>query len=191
MNEAKVAYYFEKLMEEGLGLDLSDPNLSKTPERVARMYCREFFKNIKIEFSDVAVFPNSNNYDQVIGDGCFFVSTCAHHFIPFYGHAWVFYLPNRWLLGKSKMTRIVAHYAARPQLQENLCHDVIDCIDTHAQPHGAMVIIKAIHTCTKCRGVNQYTDRGMMTSAVKGDFLKNSDLKMEALEMIKLHSPDG
>lgn len=191
MNESKVKLYFGLLMTEGLGLDLSDPNLSDTPARVAKMYCHEFFCNSNKEFDDFKSFPNTYKYNEIIlSDRIYFVSMCAHHFLPFYGLAWVMYLPKDKLIGASKMSRMVTHYACRPQLQEHLCHQVLQCLVEGLKPRGAMVVMRASHGCMTCRGVKQMSGAGMVTSAVWGEFLKDADLKMEGLDLIKLSMKD-
>ena len=191
MDESKVEYYFTLLMKEGLGFDLSDPNLSNTPARVAKMYCREFFCNFDKEFDDFKSFPNTYGYNEIIlSDRIYSVSMCSHHFLPFYGHAWVSYLPQDKLIGASKMSRMVNHYACRPQLQEHLCHQILQCMVEGLKPRGAMVVIRAVHGCMTCRGVRQTNGAGMITSAIQGEFLKDADLKMEGMDLIKLSMKD-
>jgi GTP cyclohydrolase I len=186
MDESKVAYHFAQLVSEGLGFDLTDPNLSDTPLRVAKMYCREWFKSVDIEFKDFKSFPNDESYKQIImSDRIHFTSICSHHFLPFTGLAWISYIPATQLVGASKMSRLVEHYASRPQLQENLTHQVLNCFVNNIQPEGAMVVMRAIHSCMTCRGVRQTGGAGMQTSALHGAFYK-AEVKAEALELIKL-----
>jgi len=192
MNKEKVEIYFRKVMTEGLKLDLSDPNLSETPNRVARMYCDELLRNVNKEFDALTCFPNNKKYDQIVMlDRIFFVSMCSHHLLPFSGYAWVLYVPNEKLVGASKMARLVTHYAKRPQLQEHLCHEVLEVFDTVVQPKGTMVVMRAIHGCMRCRGVNQYSGAGMMSSAVSGIFLEDTSMEQKGLEMIKISLADG
>ena len=187
MNKEKVEFYFRKLMKEGLGFDLSDPNLAETPKRVAKMYCDEFFKGVGEGFLDFKSFPNSMGYNQIIMlDRIFFISVCAHHFLPFTGHAWILYIPKDKLVGGSKPARLVDHYASRPQIQEQLCHEVIKVFDEEVQPQGTMVMMRAVHECMKCRGVKQYSGAGMMTSVVSGAFAKDSAMELKGLEMVKI-----
>ena len=185
MKKDVVESLFRKLMEDGLGFDLSDPNLCDTPARVARMYCEEFFCNCCEEFADFKAFPNIHNYNQIIiSDLISFVSVCSHHFLPFTGQGWVLYIPDDKLIGASKPARLIEHYAARPQLQENLCHEVLNSLVAGISPKGAMVVLRAIHGCMKCRGVRQMKS-GMGTSAVEGAF-KQPDVKAEGMDLIKL-----
>jgi GTP cyclohydrolase I len=176
-----------RLIKEGLGLDLSDPNLSRTPQRVAEMYCKEFFANIGREFDGVTCFPaESKSRDIIMFDNIDFVSVCSHHFLPFTGRAWLLYIPKDQIVGASKPARIISHYAKRPQLQERLCRDVINCFNRHVQPEGSMVFMRAIHQCMSCRGAKQSQKSGMATSAVEGVFLTVPNMELKALEMIKL-----
>lgn len=186
MDQEKVTYHFNKLMSEGLGLDLSDPNLTDTPKRVAKMYCSEWFKSVGTEFTDFKSFPNEEGYEQIImSDRINFTSICSHHFLPFTGLAWIAYIPKQLLIGASKMSRLVEHYASRPQLQENLTHQVLNTFVQGLQPEGAMVVMRAVHSCMTCRGVRQSDHAGMQTSALHGAFFK-AEVKLEALELIKL-----
>ncbi|MDY0215098.1 MAG: GTP cyclohydrolase I [Bacilli bacterium] len=175
----------EEALGQYMGLDLSDPNLVDTPKRIAKMWCNEFCKNVGVEFMDYSCFPNDKEYDQIIvSDTIEFVSMCSHHFLPFYGKGWVAYLPDKKLVGLSKMSRAVKHYAARPQLQENLCHEVIDNFVHHVQPRACMVILKASHGCIACRGTNQPNQK-MVTSAVYGE-AKEMSFKNEVFNLINL-----
>lgn len=187
MNQNIVEKAMVGLIREGLGLNLDDPNLRDTPRRVAQMYCQEFFKNVGKEFSRVTCFPApAESRDIIMFDNIDFVSCCSHHFLPFMGRAWVLYIPGEKIVGASKPARIVEHYSKRPQLQETLCRDVLDCFQRHVLPEGAMVYMRAIHQCMSCRGAKQSQKAGMTTSAVQGVFLTNDTLELKGLEMIKL-----
>jgi len=177
---------FKNLMVEGLGLDLSDPNLLGTPKRIAKMYS-EMFSGIDSEFKGLTVFPNDKQYDEIIlFDNIFFVSMCSHHFLPFYGHAWVAYIPDKVVVGASKPARVINHFAAKPHLQENLCNEVTSFLFDKLDPKGIMVVMRAEHGCMKCRGVKQYDGSGMLTSSVKGVFKSDLSAKSEALSLISL-----
>ena len=186
MHSDRIEWHFGKILEEGLGLDLSDPNLIETPTRITRMY-QEIFKGIGSEFNDLKAFPNEKNYQQLIMLDCIhFVSWCSHHFLPFEGLAWVGYIPDKYLIGTSKPARLVDHYASRPQLQENLCHDVIERFDNVIKPKGTIVAMRALHGCMRCRGVKQTGRSGMITSALSGVLLKDNKAVSEAMDWIKI-----
>ena len=187
MNQKEAELHLHSLLSRGLGLDLSDPNLTDTPKRIAKMYCEEFFCNVGKEFDDFKSFPNDHNYSQIVMfDRIHFTSMCSHHFLPFTGLAWLLYIPKDKLIGASKAARLVNHYSKRPQLQENLVHQVAERFWDVIRPEGIMVVAHAIHGCMSCRGVNQYAGAGMGTSVVKGTFFTDPSAKEEALEMIKL-----
>ncbi len=178
--------HIRQMITEGLGLDITDPNLSDTPKRISKMY-GEFFESVNVEFEGMTTFPNEKGYDQIIlMDRIHFTSICSHHFLPFDGYAWFGYIPDEKLLGASKPARIIAHYSKRPQLQENLCHDVLNCIESQLQPLGSMLVMRAIHGCMSSRGICQYNNAGMITSAVSGVFKESKVVKDECLDLIKL-----
>lgn len=189
MNLELAEKYFKLFITEGLGLDINDPNLIDTPKRVSKMYGRELFHAVDKEFpeKDFRKFPNKKHYNQITGiDNIHFTSVCSHHFLPFSGRAWFYYIPNEHdLVGASKLPRLVAHYAARPQLQENLCHEVMERFIEVMQPKGAMLVMRAIHGCMSCRGVLQYNNTGMVSSAVYGSFEQEST-RNEAMALLNL-----
>jgi GTP cyclohydrolase I len=98
-----------------------------------------------------------------------FYSMCAHHFVPFYGHAHIGYIPESRIVGLSKLPRILEFYAKRPQLQERLTEQVAEYLWSRLEPQGVMVVIEARHLCVEMRGVKK---PGAMTttSALRGNF---------------------
>jgi GTP cyclohydrolase IA len=177
---------FHRILSEGLGFDMTDPNLEDTPQRISKMY-KDIFRNVGKEFGSITTFPNSEGYNQIIlMDNIHFSSTCSHHFVPFYGIAWVAYIPNKLLIGASKPARIIEHYAARPQLQERLTQQVADFIYEKLKPIALIVLMRATHTCMSCRGAKQYAGAGMTTSSIKGVFETNALSRGEALDLIKM-----
>ena len=193
MNQKLIEVLFRRLMSEGLGLDMSDPNLKGTPARVAKMYCQEFFSGMDREFPAEAltVFPNDDGYDQIImQDNIPFVSICGHHFLPFSGKAWFLYIPDQLLPGASKPDRLINHYSCRPQLQERLAKQIMDKFMEVVCPKGAMLVMRAIHGCKVCRGVRSGNHSGMVTSVVTGGFKDNEKTRTEALALIQLSLND-
>lgn len=187
MNQQIIEECMSRILTEGLGLSLADPNLADTPKRVAKMYCKELFSGLAEGTNpDVTAFPNDHNYSQMIlSDMIHFNSMCSHHFLPFTGNAWVLYVPDQKLIGLSKFTRLVTWHAARPQLQEQLTHDVINDLICIAEPKAAMVVMRAVHQCMSCRGVKQHGGAGMVTSAIYGEF-ENAAVRAEAMSLINL-----
>jgi GTP cyclohydrolase I len=188
INEKMVSFHLREMMIKGLGLDLSDPNLKDTPDRIARAYCREFFAGLNEDkLPKVTTFPNKDNYNEIIMlDNIPFISMCSHHFLPFQGLAWFLYIPKRKLIGASKINRIIQYFAAKPQIQEKLSKEIMDFFIKKMDPLGAMLIMRAVHGCMSCRGVRQGLEGGMVTSAVYGSFHDNIITRNEGLDLIKL-----
>jgi GTP cyclohydrolase IA len=153
-----------------LNLDLDDPNLVGTPARVARMWL-EMFHGLKEGAEPIiTTFPNEENYSSMVMERDVpFYSMCAHHLVPFYGHAHIAYIPDRHIIGLSKMPRILEFYAKRPQLQERLTEQLADFLWQRLEPLGAMVVVEARHLCVEMRGVKK-PGAVTVTSAIRGCF---------------------
>lgn len=164
-----VAGHMAAIMEE-LKLDLSDPNYEKTPERVAKMYLEMFHGLREGSEPKITTFPNDEGYHHmVIEKEVPFYSMCAHHFVPFYGHAHIAYIPEAEVIGLSKLPRILEFFAKRPQLQERLTEQVAEFLWTKLEPQGVMVVIEARHLCVEMRGVKK-AGALTTTSALRGCF---------------------
>jgi len=169
---------------EILGLDASDPNLVETPERVAKMYLEMFSGLAEGAEPDITFFPNTESYKaMVIEKDIPFYSLCSHHFVPFYGHAHLAYIPNESIVGLSKMPRILDFYARRPQLQERLTEQVAGFLADKLNPQGVMVVIEARHLCVEMRGVKK-CGALTVTSAIRGIFY-NRSVREEFLDLLK------
>jgi GTP cyclohydrolase I len=168
---------------EALGLDASDPNLVETPERVAKMYLEMFGGLAEGAEPDITFFPNDEHYKaMVIEKDIPFYSMCSHHFIPFYGHAHLAYIPNQRIIGLSKMPRIVDFYAHRPQLQERLTEQVAQFLTDKLAPQGVMVVVEARHLCVEMRGIKK-PGALTVTSAIRGIFY-NRPVREEFLDLL-------
>jgi len=168
---------------ETLGLDPSDPNLHETPERVGRMYLEMFHGLSEGAEPKVTVFPNEEKYTAMVMEKDIpFYSMCSHHFVPFYGHAHVAYIPNERIVGLSKMPRIVEFYACRPQLQERLTEQIAGFMAETLLPQGVMVVIEARHLCVEMRGVKK-PGALTVTSAIRGIFF-NRPVREEFLDLL-------
>jgi len=118
----------------------------------------------------VTTFPNDEHYHHmVIEREIPFYSMCAHHFVPFYGHAHIAYIPQSRIVGLSKLPRILEFYAKRPQLQERLTEQVAEFLWENLKPLGVMVVIEARHLCVEMRGVKK-PGALTTTSALRGCF---------------------
>lgn len=179
----KIARHFEEILRI-LGLDLEDPNLADTPTRVGRMYLEVFAGLDSGNHPRLTTFPNREGYDQMVTvRDVPFYSMCAHHFLPFFGRAHVAYFPSERFVGLSKLARIVEFYARRPQLQERLTEQIINCLQTELRPSGAMVVLQANHLCMEMRGV-QKPGAQTTTSAIRGIF-NNRAVREEFLELLQ------
>lgn len=167
-DRARVAAAFRNFLE-ALGLDLSDPNLLGTDERVARA-CEEILGGLSPAAEPrISTFPNDSDYGELITvKDIPFYSLCAHHFLPFFGTAHVAYIPGQRLAGLSKLPRVVNYFAQRPQLQERITTQVADLLLDRLEPIGVIVVLEARHLCMEMRGVSR---PGVMTRTctVRGD----------------------
>jgi GTP cyclohydrolase I len=182
----EIAAHFRKIIEL-LGLDMADPNLVETPERVARMYLELFAGLSEGAEPKVTFFPNDERYSSMVMEKDIpFYSLCSHHFVPFYGHAHVAYIPNDSIVGLSKMARIVEFYARRPQLQERLTEQIAGFMAQKLDPQGVMVVLEARHLCVEMRGIKK-PGALTVTSALRGIFNSQS-VREEFLDLLNRRS---
>ena len=139
-----------------LGFEKTDSN-ENTPLRVAKMYCNELFKNrnganLEELNSRMKVFPNEGTTTPITVSGIEFCSTCEHHWLPFMGLVTVSYVPDKTIVGLSKIPRVVKYFSQRPQLQERLTKDIGEYLVDLLQPKSLTVEVTATHTCVMCRG---------------------------------------
>jgi GTP cyclohydrolase IA len=178
----EIANHFRRIMDL-LGLDLAEPNLVETPERVAKMYLEMFHGLSEGAEPEVTFFPNDERYQAMVMEKDIpFYSLCSHHFVPFYGRAHIAYIPNDKIAGLSKMPRILEFYARRPQLQERLTEQVAAFLNEKLSPKGVMVVIEARHLCVEMRGVKKAGAR-TVTSAIRGIFY-NRPVREEFLDLL-------
>lgn len=167
-----------------LGLDTSDPNLSETDRRVAKLYLEMFHGLEEGARPRVTTFPNEEGYQHMVMEKQIpFYSMCAHHLVPFYGHAHIAYIPRDRILGLSKFARILEFYAKRPQLQERLTEQVVTFLVEELCPQGAMVVIEARHLCVEMRGVKK-AGALTVTSALRGVFHQRP-VREEFLDLLR------
>ena len=179
----RIAAHVRGILEE-LGLDLQDPNLHETDARVARMYVEMFAGLRSGSEPQVTCFPNDEGYRAMVMEKDIpFYSMCAHHLVPFYGHAHIAYIPNERIIGLSKLPRILEFYAKRPQLQERLTEQVVGFLEGMLKPQGAMVVIEARHLCVEMRGVKK-PGCTTVTSAIRGTFYKK-EVREEFLDLLR------
>lgn len=170
---------------ELIGLDLRDDSLEETPVRLAKMYVDEIFSGL-----DYANFPKITNIENrmkvsemVLVNDVTLTSTCEHHFVTIDGLVSVAYYPKKWVIGLSKINRVVQFFAQRPQVQERLTEQVLLAFQTILETEDVAVYMKATHFCVKCRGIkdtNSYT----VTSAFGGVFSEDRETRKEFLSLI-------
>lgn len=188
-----------ELVLEGLkdafpAVDLKDKNLVGTPNRMARALieiCSGLGTNEKEIFE--TTFPAENYNEVIILKDIDYTSLCSHHFFPFTGKAHIGYLPDTSkgaksrVVGLSKLAHIVDCHAQRPQLQERMCYNIMESIKNELKPAGVMVVIEGKHNCLSCRSAKK-AHATMITSALFGQFEKDSKLRSEFLSLIGLKS---
>lgn len=129
-------------------------DLPGTPERVARMWA-EMLSGYVDPPPRLHLTPAEGRRELVVETSIAFTSMCAHHMVPFSGHAAIGYLPGDHLIGLSKLVRVLDHFAKRFQLQERLGAQVADYIVHEAEASAAFVMLRAEHQCIACRGVRR------------------------------------
>lgn len=164
-----------------LGEDIHREGLLDTPKRMARML-REVTSGYQVDLDSVingAIFDEDHREPIVVRDISYH-SMCEHHVLPFYGRAHVAYIPNRKVVGLSKIPRIVETFARRLQVQERLTSQIADFIDERSQPQGVAVVLEGVHMCSVMRGVQQPTSN-MRTQALRGAFQHDAGLLARVL----------
>jgi GTP cyclohydrolase I len=168
------------------GDDPAREGLLETPARVVRSYA-EFFAGYEQDPEEILArtFDEVEGYDElVIVRDIEFVSHCEHHMVSFVGHAHVAYLPDRRVVGLSKLARVVDVYARRLQIQEKLTVQIADAIERVLRPRGVAVVVEARHDCMATRGV-QKREATTVTSRMTGAFRTDSSTRREFLAMIR------
>ena len=174
-----------RTLMEWIGENPNREGLLGTPSRVARAY-RELFSGYGDDPKEILrrTFEEVDGYDEmVVLRDIRFASHCEHHILPIIGRAHVAYLPNRRVIGISKLARIVDIYARRLQIQEKLTVQIADTIDEVLRPKGVAVMVEASHECMTTRGVHK-SGVSMVTSRMTGDFRSNASTRREFLNII-------
>ena len=165
-----------------------DPNregLLATPERVVRAY-EEWFGGYDVDPVDLLqrTFEETEGYDEmVVLRDIRFESHCEHHMAAIIGRAHVAYLPNRRVVGISKLARLIEVYSKRLQIQEKMTAQIANTLNDVLQPKGVAVVIEAAHQCMTTRGVHK-TGVTMVTSRMLGAFRDDSTTRREFLSII-------
>ncbi|MBD1385588.1 GTP cyclohydrolase I FolE [Mucilaginibacter rigui] len=157
--------------------------LLKTPERIAKamLYLTHGYDLDAKEILNSAMFKEEYSQMVIVKDIEVY-SMCEHHMLPFFGKAHIAYIPNGYVVGLSKIPRIVDVFARRLQVQERLTNEIRDCIQETLSPIGVGVVIECRHLCMSMRGV-QKQNSVTTTSAFTGEFLKGQT-RTEFLNLI-------
>ena len=158
--------------------------LKETPKRVAAMY-EEIFSGLSTDPKDVLkYFDEDFRGEMVVVRDISFHSICEHHLLPFYGKAHICYIPAPgYLLGLSKLARVVELYARRPQLQEKMCSQIADLIEQEANAIGVAVVVEAEHLCISMRGVKKNASK-TVTTTLRGRLKTDRELRSEAFSLL-------
>ncbi len=168
-----------QMLSEVAGEDVE--HISETPRRVVAAYA-ELLSGVRQD--PVAALCTSfeeAHYNQMITvESIDFISVCVHHLLPFYGQAHFAYLPDKRIVGLSKIPRMIDILAKRPQVQERLTQQIVDTFYDTVEPLGCGAMVRAWHGCVACRGVKKANVR-MRTTALRGYFLDKPEVKQEFL----------
>ncbi len=171
-----------------LGEDSTREGLVKTPERIAKamQYLTYGYTMNANEILESALFREDVS-EMVIVKDIELYSMCEHHMLPFYGKAHIAYIPNGYIIGLSKIARVVDVFSRRLQVQERLTTQILESIKQSLNPLGVAVVIEASHLCMMMRGVSKQNSV-TTTSAFYGEFEKN-ETRSEFMKLIssRLH----
>ena len=163
--------------------------LRRTPERVLKAF-GDWFAGYQQDPAAIlgSSFPDAEGYQEmVVLTDIDFESHCEHHIAPFIGRVHIAYIPDRRVVGISKLVRVVNAYAKRLQVQEKLTTQIADCINSVLEPRGVAVVVEAQHQCMTTRGVYKKNVK-MVSSALLGSFQDDDRARSEFFTRIK-YSP--
>ncbi|MBI4400817.1 MAG: GTP cyclohydrolase I FolE [Nitrospirae bacterium] len=170
---------------EVLGEDPTRNGLLKTPERVERMlrFMTQGYNQDVDHLLNGALFPIDYDEMVIVKDIDFF-SLCEHHLLPFFGRCHVGYLPNKKVVGLSKIPRVVDMFSRRLQVQERLTVQIAEALQSKLNPHGVGVVMEARHLCMMMRGVEKQNTLAV-TSEMLGVFRSQQQTRDEFLKLIR------
>ena len=169
-----------------IGEGPSREGLIDTPDRVVRAW-EDFFYGYKEDPADILgrTFEEVDGYDEIVLiRDIRLESHCEHHIVPIIGKAHVAYLPDRRVVGISKLARVVDTFAKRMQVQETLTAQIAETINNVLQPKGVAVMIEAAHMCMTTRGVHK-PGTDTVTTTMRGVFKEDPNMRREFLDLIR------
>lgn len=168
-----------------MGEDPDREGLLKTPYRVARAfeYLTKGYQQDPKEVINDAIFTEEDYSEMIVVKDIDFFSMCEHHILPFFGRANVAYIPNKRIVGISKVARLVDVYARRLQVQERITTQVANTLMEELNPLGVGVIITAEHLCMRMRGVEKQNSI-VTTSATLGAFRTHQETREEFITLV-------
>lgn len=158
--------------------------LLETPLRVIKSFDKLYGGYDQNVEDVVKVFEDGCCDEMVLLKDIEFYSTCEHHMLPFFGQAHIAYIPDKKVIGVSKLARILEIYSRRLQIQERICQQVTTALDKVLNPIGSACILEAQHFCMTARGVEKQKSI-MVTSSLTGEFRENANTRSELLTLIK------
>jgi GTP cyclohydrolase I len=167
-----------------LGEDPGREGLQRTPHRVAKAW-RELTSGYRVDVDAMingALFTESYNEMVLVRDISFY-SLCEHHMLPFFGRAHVAYLPDRRIVGLSKIPKLVDIFARRLQVQERMTLEIAGTLQQKLKPRGVGVVLEARHLCMEMRGAESHHSP-TTTSCMLGVFQRDARTRKEFLELI-------
>jgi GTP cyclohydrolase IA len=170
-----------------IGEDPNREGLLNTPDRVEKsldFLTKGYREDIDKTIND-AIYEAEND-DMIIVKNIEFYSLCEHHLLPFYGKCHIGYIPNKKIIGVSKLARIVDVFARRLQIQERLSRQISETINERLKVHGVGIVMEAQHMCMTMRGVSKQHSK-MVTSAMLGCFRK-ATTRMEFLSLVNANN---
>ena len=174
-----------KILLNWVGEDPDREGLRATPARVAKAY-QEWFSGYKDDPIDFLrrTFREVDGYDElVILRDIDFETHCEHHLAPIIGKVQVGYLPDRKVVGISKLARVVETFAKRMQVQESMTAQIAHCINDVLKPKGVGVVVEGVHQCMTTRGIHK-PGVSMVTSQLLGAFRSDPRTRSEFLNII-------
>ena len=176
--------YVVRLLLRLVGEDPNRQGLRRTPLRVKRAL-QYFTAGYRMDPKRILNRAFNVRHDEmVIVKDIDFFSLCEHHLLPFFGRCHIAYLPDRKVIGLSKIPRLVEAFARRLQIQERLTTQIAEAIEQHVHPRGVACVMEASHLCMMMRGVEKQNARAV-TSSMLGLFRTSEKTRSEFLTLIR------